>query len=179
MKNYTLPVILLLAASLMLLLGITKSFAWANASAAELSSQRSEVERARQELFAVQRAAEAAKKKSAIADQFLAAWTPELDDGANIEQIFGRLDTLAVDNLLSPSGKNYAVNTNYFFNGRHLSVQSVNITVAGDFYRTLNWLGAVENGFPMARVEQVSYTTNGNSLALAVQFVFPRKFETE
>jgi hypothetical protein len=37
----------------------------------------------------------------------------------------------------------------------------------------------VENGFPLARVEQISYTTNGNSLALAVQFVFPRKFDTE
>jgi hypothetical protein len=179
MKSYTLPAVLLLAASLLLLVGITKSFAWASRSAADLAVQRSEVNRTRQELFAVQRAAEAARKKSAIADQFLAAWAPALSDGSNIEQIFGRLDTLAVDNLLSPSGKNYAVNTNYFFNGRHLSVQSVNITVAGDYYRTLNWLGAVENGFPLARVEQVSYTTNGNSLALAVQFVFPRKFESE
>jgi hypothetical protein len=179
MKNYTFPALLLIAASLLLLLGVTKSFGWASHSAAELSIKRSEVENARQELFSVQKSAEAAKRKSAIADQFLAAWAPELSDESSIEQIFGRLDTLAVDNLLSPSGKNFAVNTNYFFNGRHLAVQSVNITVAGDYYRTLNWLGAVENGFPLARVEQISYTTNGNSLALAVQFVFPRKFDTE
>jgi hypothetical protein len=179
MKSYTLPVFLLLAASVLMLFGVAKSFSWASGSAADLAARRSEVESARRDLFAIQRAAEDAKKKSAIADQFLAAWAPELSDQTNIEQIFGRLDTLAVDNLLSPSGKNFAVNNNYFFNGRHLSVQSVNITVAGDYYRTLNWLGAVENGFPLARVEQISYTTNGNSLALAVQFVFPRKFDAE
>jgi hypothetical protein len=101
-----------------------------------------------------------------------------LEADGNIEQIFGQLDTLAVNNLLSPSGKNFALKTNYFFNGRQLTVQNVNISVTGDFYRTLNWLGAVENAFPLARVEQVSYTNNGNSLALAVQLVFPRKFES-
>ena len=56
-------------------------------------------------------------------------------------------------------------------------MQDVNISVSGDFYRTLNWLGAVESAFPLARVEQISYTNNGSSLSLAVQFVFPRKFD--
>jgi hypothetical protein len=103
----------------------------------------------------------------------------ELHAEENVEQVFGRLDTLAVNNLLSPSGKNFTLNKNYLFNGRHTSVQNVNITVAGDFPRTLNWLGAVESAFPLARVEQISYTTNASSLSLAVQFVFPRKFEPD
>jgi hypothetical protein len=179
MKHYTLPIFLMLAASALMLFGIAKSFEGASGSARQLAAQRAAVETARQDLIAIQHRAETAKKKGAAVDDFLAAWTPEISNESSIEQIFGRLDTLAVDNLLSPSGKNFNQNTNYFFDGRHLTVQSVNITVAGDFYRTLNWLGTVENGFPLARVEQISYTTNGNSLALAVQFVFPQKFDSE
>jgi hypothetical protein len=179
MKHYTLPIFLMLAASALMLFGIAKSFEGASRSSRELAAQRSAVDSARQELISIQHRAEAAKKKSAPVDDFLAAWTPEISNESNIEQIFGRLDTLAVDNLLSPSGKNFSQSTNYFFDGRHLTVQSVNITVAGDYYRTLNWLGTVENAFPLARVEQISYTTNANSLALAVQFVFPSKFDSE
>jgi hypothetical protein len=179
MKHYTLPIFLLLAVSALMLFGIVGSFKSASRAAQELSAERRAVESSRRELIGIQRAAETANKKSASVDAFLAAWTPQLTDAPNVDEIFGRLDTLAVDNLLSPSGKNFTQNTNYFFNGGHLKVQNVNITVAGDYYRTLNWLGAAENGFPMARVEQISYTTNGNSMSLAVQFVFPHAFDTE
>ena len=177
MKYYTMPTFALLATSGLLCFGMLKSFERANGSAAGLAAARDEVEAARRALVVAQHSAESAKKKSAAADNFLAVWSPELSTEANIEQIFGRLDTLAVNNLLSPSGKNFALNSNYFFNGRHLPVQNVNITVAGDYYRTLNWLGAVESAYPLARIEQISYTNIGNSLSVAVQFVFPRKFE--
>jgi len=177
MKYYTMPTFALLAASGLLCLGMLKSFGRANQSAAELVEAQNQVQTAGADLTAAQHSAQAAKAKSVAADTFLAAWAPELSSEVNIEQIFGRLDTLAVNHLLSPSGKNFTLDANYFFDGRHLAVQNVNITVAGDFYRTLNWLGAVENAFPLARVEQISYTNNGSSLSLAVQFVFPRKFD--
>jgi len=114
-----------------------------------------------------------------LADRFLGRWKAEMEAEANIEQVFGRLDTLAVNNLLSPSRKNFNLNKNYFFNGRHLPVQNVNITVAGDYARTLNWLGLVESAFPLARVELISYTNSGNSLSLNSQFVFPQSFLPE
>jgi len=178
MKHYRIPTIVLLAATCLLLLFLLKSFGRASRAAAQLTAERAAVAAARAELAGTQQAARTAKAKSAAADQFLDAWKPELEADANIEQIFGQLDTLAVNNLLSPSGKNFAIKPNYFFNGRQLSVQNVNISVAGDFYRTLNWLGAVERAFPLARVEQISYTNTGSSLAMAVQFVFPRKFDS-
>jgi hypothetical protein len=179
MKTYTMPTFVLLATSGLLLFGMLKSFGRASQAAIDLATERNTVATASRRLASTQHSAQTAKTKSATADKFLEVWTPELSSEANIEQIFGRLDTLAVNNLLSPSGKNFALNTNYFFDGRHLPVQNVNISVAGDYYRTLNWLGAVENAFPLARVEQISYTTNGSSLSLAVQFVFPRKFDSK
>lgn len=178
MKHYTVPTFLLLAVTGLLLLGILRSFARAGRADAALAAERSDVDQARRELTRSLQAAKAATEQSAVADRFLGRWKPELESDGNIEQIFGQLDTLAVNNLLSPSGKNFAVKSNYFFNGRQLSVQDVNISVAGDFYRTVNWLGAVESAFPLARVEQISYTTNGTSLAMAVQLVFPRRFDT-
>jgi len=177
MKQYTLPAGLLLLISLALILGVAVSMKHEAMAAAKLAASEHDLESAREELRAVELSAANAARKSEPANRFLDTWTPRLVGEASIEEIFGRLDTLAVSNLLSPSGKNFTVNSNYFFNGRQLPVQNVNITVAGDYSRTLNWLGAVEAAFPLARVEQISYTVNGNSLALAAQFVFPRKFD--
>jgi hypothetical protein len=179
MKNYTIAAILLLLVSALFLFQMLQSFGRASKAVNDLATAQDEATLARQQLEAVQRAATAAKENSAQSDRFMEKWTAELQAEENIEQVFGRLDTLAVNNLLSPSGKNFTLNKNYFFNGRHTSVQNVNITVAGDFPRTLNWLGAVESAFPLARVEQISYTTNTSSLSVGVQFVFPRKFDPE
>jgi hypothetical protein len=177
MKHYTIPTVLLLAVSALLLFAALGSFGRASRSQRRRDDAQLAVEAARLDLAVSQKGAVAARERSAEADRFLKKWTDELGAESNIERVFGQLDTLAVNNLLSPSGKNFTLNMNYFFNGRHLPVQNVNITVAGDYSRTLNWLGAVESAFPMARVEQVSYTNNGNTLCLAVQFVFPKKFE--
>jgi len=179
MKNYTIPAFVVLSLSALLLFVMAQSFGRTHRAAGDLAAAESEAKLARRDLEVVQQAAAAAKENSAQADRFLETWTAEFQAEENIEQVFGRLDTLAVNDLLSPSGKNFTLNKNYFFNGRHTPVQSVNITVAGDFARTLNWLGAVESTFPLARIEQISYTTNASSLALAIQFVFPRKFNSE
>jgi hypothetical protein len=179
MKNYSIAAILVLLVSALFLFQMLQSFGRASRAANNLATAQDEASLARQQLEAVQRAATAAKENSVQSDRFMETWTAELQAEENIEQVFGRLDTLAVDNLLSPSGKNFTLNKNYFFNGRHTSVQNVNITVAGEFPRTLNWLGAVESAFPLARVEQISYTTNTSSLSVGVQFVFPRKFDPE
>jgi hypothetical protein len=177
MKHYTIPAAVLLFLSALCLFGMLQSFGRTHRAASAMEAARNAADVARHELVASQRAATAAQRNSVPTDQFLQSWLAELDAESNIEHVFGLLDTTAVNDLLSPSGKNFTSNKNYFFNGHHLPVQNVNITVAGDFNRTLNWLGAVENTFPLARVEQISYTSNGNSLSLAVQFVFPQKFD--
>jgi hypothetical protein len=176
-KSYTLPTFLLLALSGLLVLGVLRSFRGARRAAADLADQQATVDQDRMALAATERESKATALKAVKSDRFLSRWAAELEAEANIEDIFGRLDTLAVGNLLAPSGKNFKLDTNYFFNGRHLPVQNVNINVAGDFYRTINWLGAAESTFPLARVEQITYNNTGNSLSLAVQFSFPRKFD--
>ena len=179
MKHYTVSAFAMLLISVLICFGVLQSFGRTSRSKAALAAEQTSAAQAQKELLAIQVSANNAQKHSAGADQFLENWTTELTAESNIERVFGQLDNLAVNNLLSPSGKNFTLNTNYFFNGRHTEVQNVNLTVAGDYARTLSWLGAVENTFPLARVEQISYTSAGNSLALAVRFVFPRKFNTE
>jgi hypothetical protein len=178
MKRYTFPAFLVLLASVACLFGMLQTFGRARLAQADSDAARRQAALARLRLATVQHEAAAAKAEGAAADQFLQTWTAELGAESNIEEVFGRLDTLAVDNLLSPSGKSFTLSKNYFFNGRRMPVQVLNLTVAGDYPRTLNWLGAVEDAFPLARVEQISYTSAGNSLALAAQFVFPQKFDS-
>lgn len=179
MKSYTLPVFILLAATGLMVLAIVRSFRSARQAAADLAAEQSTVALDRMSLARTEHDAKTASQKAVESDRFLGKWTAELDAEANIEDIFGRLDSLAVNNLLAPSGKNFKLNTSYFFNGRHLPVQNVSIAVTGDFYRTLNWLGAAESAFPLARVEQIAYTNGGSSLSLAVEFSFPRKFDVK
>lgn len=178
MKSYNLAAAALLGATLACLACIGSSLRNANQAVADLATDQQATDMARAGLAQVQKSVTIAQKKSEGANQFLEAWTPQLDAQSNIEAVFGKLDTLAVNNLLSPSGKNFQVKPNYFFNGEKLPVENVNITVAGEYSRTVNWLGAVEAAFPLGRVEQISYTMTGNSLALAAQFVFPKSFDT-
>jgi hypothetical protein len=48
--------------------------------------------------------------------------------------------------------------------------------VSGEYYRLLNWLGAAEQAFPLARVESVSFT-NQDGLKLSSTFSFPIYFK--
>jgi hypothetical protein len=178
MNRYTPAAAVLLATSAACLFGMSRSFSSAHTASQDLASAQAALIGARQQLAAAVRATDLAQQKTGPADRFLAVWNRELAAESGIEDIFGKLDSLAVNNLLSTSGKNFVANPNYFFDGHKLPTQTVNISVSGDFYRTLNWLGAAEAAFPLARVEQISYSTNANSLSLAVQMVFPRKFDT-
>jgi len=178
MNRYTPPAAVLLAASAACLFGMSRSFSSAHTASQQLAAAGIALTAAQNQMAAAVQATNSARQKTAPADKFLETWNRELSAESGIEDIFGKLDSLAVNNLLSTSGKNFAANPNYFFDGHKLLTQTVNISVSGDFYRTLNWLGAAEATFPLARVEQISYSTNANSLSLAVQMVFPRKFET-
>lgn len=179
MKSYNLAAAALLGATFLCFAGIASSLRHANQAAQDLAADQRAATAAQQQLVLVRQRAQSALAKSQSANQFLDTWSPRLDAQSNIEAVFGKLDTLAVNNLLSPSGKNFAGKPNYLFDGHQVPVENVNITVAGDFSRTLNWLGAVESAFPLGRVEQISYTMTGNSLALAAQFVFPKKFDLQ
>lgn len=178
MKSYTLPAAILLAATGLLGLGIMTSLKHASQAASQAQADAAALAAARTELAAITTGATRLAAKSQPAEQFLAIWSPHLESDASIDDIFGRLDTLAVNNVLSPSGKSFTNSSQYFFDGKQLPVESVDITVAGDFPRTLNWLGAVESAFPLARVQQVSYTGNGGSIAMATHLVFPRRFNS-
>jgi hypothetical protein len=179
MKSYSVPSFVLIAASLLLLLLALNCVERSGRVTAGLAQARRSIEDARRDLASAQALAAKAKVSGAPVEAYLSGWNAELDAEGNIEQVFGRLDTLAVNNLLSPSGKNFAARPNYLFLSRHMPVQNVNITVAGEYYRMLNWLGAVEYAFPLARVEQASFIANGNSLSLALELVFPRRFEAQ
>jgi hypothetical protein len=179
MKHYRIPAIALLVVSAALLLFTLKSIERTRRAGADLVDARRALDRSRRNLLDSERAANEAKQSGAPIEEFLGNWTREITAEASIEQIFSQLDTLAVDNLLSPSGRNFTTNANYLFDGRKIPVESVNITVAGDFYRTLNWLGAVEAAFPLARVEEISYVANDTSLSLSIELTFPRKFDVD
>jgi hypothetical protein len=179
MKSFFMPAMILCGAGVTLL--IVALFSFQSTSIAQqqlLESKRNAQDADVMFLQSVAKSTEARKRGTAT-DVFLETWRKEFRASDNVEQVFGRLDTLAVNNLLSPSGKSFTVNSGYFFKDAQVRVKNVNVTVTGDYFRILNWLGAAEYAFPLSRVEQVSFTTNASSLALSVQFVFPNQFETQ
>ncbi|HEY3756921.1 MAG TPA: hypothetical protein VFE31_13825 [Opitutaceae bacterium] len=179
MKSYTLPAGILLAVTGLLGLGITTSLKHAGQASAQANADHSDQIAASADLDRARANANRMEKQAKPADDFLALWQVNLSNDTTIDDIFDRLDKLAIANVLSPSGKNFTNSSQYFFDGKQLPVLSVDITVAGDYARTLSWLGAVESSFPLARVQQISYTGTGSSIALAAHLIFPRKFNSK
>ena len=114
--------------------------------------------------------------ESRPADDFIKEWRRSFLSEDDTQRILPTLDGLAVANVVSSSDKQNKADPGYTFRNKIISVESVKISVSGDYYRLLNWLGAVEQQFPLARVEAVSFT-NQNGLKMTSTFSFPTYFK--
>jgi hypothetical protein len=113
--------------------------------------------------------------ESRPADEFIKEWQRSFLSEDDTQRILPALDSLAVANVVSSSDKQNKADPGYTFRNKIIPVESVKISVSGDYYRLLNWLGAVEQEFPLARVEAVSFT-NQNGLKMTSTFSFPTCF---
>jgi hypothetical protein len=114
--------------------------------------------------------------ESQPADEFIKEWQRSFLGEDDMQRILPALDSLAVTNVVSSSDKQNKADPGYNFRNKIIPVESVKISVSGDYYRLLNWLGAVEQQFPLARVEAVSFT-NQNGLKMTSTFSFPTCFK--
>jgi len=114
--------------------------------------------------------------ESRPANEFIKEWQRSFLSEDDMQRILPALDSLAVANVVSSSDKQNKADTGYTFRNKIIPVESVKISVSGDYYRLLNWLGAVEQQFPLARVEAVSFT-NQNGLKMTSTFSFPTCFK--
>jgi hypothetical protein len=114
--------------------------------------------------------------ESRPADEFIKEWQRSFLGQDDTQRILPALDSLAVTNVVSSSDKQNKADPGYTFRNKIIPVESVKISVSGDYYRLLNWLGAVEQQFPLARVEAVSFT-NQNGLKMTSTFSFPTCFK--
>jgi hypothetical protein len=109
-------------------------------------------------------------------DEFIKEWQRSFLSEDDTQRILPTLDSLAVANVVSSSDKQNKSDPGYTFRNKIIPVESVKISVSGDYYRLLNWLGAVEQQFPLARVEAVDFT-NQNGLKMTSTFSFPTCFK--
>jgi hypothetical protein len=109
-------------------------------------------------------------------NDFISEWQRSFLSEDDAQRILPALDSLAVANVVSSSDKQNKADPGYTFRNKIIPVESVKISVSGDYYRLLNWLGAVEQQFPLVRVEAVSFT-NQNGLKMTSTFSFPTCFK--
>jgi hypothetical protein len=114
--------------------------------------------------------------ESRPADEFIKEWQRSFLSEDDAQRILPTLDNLAVANVVSSSDKQNKADPGYTFRNKIIPVESVRISVSGDYYRLLNWLGAVEQQFPLARVEAINFT-NQNGLKMTATFSFPTYFK--
>ena len=114
--------------------------------------------------------------ESRPANNFLKEWQRSFLSEDDMQRILPALDSLAVANVVSSSDKQSKADHGYTFRNKIIPVESVKISVSGDYYRLLNWLGAVEQQFPLVRVEAVGFT-NQNGLKMTSTFSFPTCFK--
>jgi hypothetical protein len=117
------------------------------------------------------------RTESRPAEGFLKQWQRTFLNGDDASRtILPDMDSLAVANLVSSSQKQTHSEPGYTFRNKTIPIERVEITVGGEYYRLINWLGAVEQEFPLARVETVSFT-NEDGLKLSASFSFPIYFK--
>jgi hypothetical protein len=114
--------------------------------------------------------------ESRPANDFIKEWQGSFLGEDDTQRILPALDSLAVANVVSSSDKQNKTDPGYTFRNKIIPVETVKISVSGDYYRLLNWLGAVEQQFPLVRVEAVNFT-NQNGLKMTSTFSFPTCFK--
>jgi hypothetical protein len=142
----------------------------------EVSTTKQEVDEDKTQRALIASTLSRLSAESRPADEFIKGWQHFFLSDDDTQRILPALDSLAVTNVVSSSDKQNKADPGYTFRNKMIPVECVKISVSGDYYRLLNWLGAVEQQFPLARVEAVNFT-NQNGLKMTSTFSFPTCFK--
>ena len=105
---------------------------------------------------------------------FMNAWSAMLAPGRDANSIMSEFGSLGIAHTIAIQGRKPTPNDTTVWQGRQIPMQGAQCTaVSGEFYRLMNWLGAVERAWPLARFETVSIDQNGASLSRTVKVAYP------
>jgi hypothetical protein len=172
MRSYFLPCLILLGIALLGVFIALSTFQKVAGLQLDVSTMKQEVADDKAQRTIIASTLDRLDAESRPANNFIKQWQRSFLSEDDAQGILPALDSLAVTNVISSSDKQNRADPGYTFRDKIIPVESVKISVSGDYYRLLNWLGAVEQQFPLARVEAVSFT-NQNGLKMTSTFSFP------
>lgn len=176
MRSFFLPCLTLIGLALLGIIIALATFQKVARLQFEVSAMKQEVDNDKTQKIIIESRLSRLSAESRPADDFIKQWRSSFLSEDDTQRILPTLDNLAVANVVSSSDKQNKADPGYTFRNKIIPVESVKISVSGDYYRLLNWLGAVEQQFPLARVEAVSFT-NQNGLKMTSTFSFPTYFK--
>jgi len=176
MRSFLLPCLLLLSLALLGVFIALSTFPKVARLQLDVSAMKEEVDDDKTQKTIIASALGHFNAESRPAADFIKEWQHSFLSEDDAQRILPALDSLAVTNVVSSSDKQNKEDPGYTFRNKIIPVESVKISVSGDYYRLLNWLGAVEQQFPLVRVDAVSFT-NKNGLKMTSTFSFPTCFK--
>jgi len=106
-------------------------------------------------------------------NSFMAEWSAHFAPGKDGNAILSDFSRIGNEQTVSVQGRKSGLNET-MWHGVPVGVQVAQGTaVSSEYYRLLNWLGAVERAWPLARVDTFSFEQNGASLSLFVKLSHP------
>jgi hypothetical protein len=176
MRSFFLPSLILIGLALLGILVAIGSFQKVTHLQQDIAAMKREVDDDANQRAAIGLVLRRLNAESRPAAEFIKEWRRSFLSEDDAQGILPVLDNLAVANVISSSDKQNKSDPGYVFRNKTIPVESVKISVSGDYYRLLNWLGAVEQQFPLVRVEAVNFT-NQNGLKMTSTFSFPTCFK--
>jgi phosphate-selective porin len=114
------------------------------------------------------------KKKEATtpANTFMGHWRNAIVSDQASNNMLSDLAKFGTDELVSVQGRKSG-KAEYLWRAKPVEVQFADVAVSGEYHRLMNWLGATERAWPLARFEQIALHQNGPSLQLFVRLSYP------
>lgn len=110
---------------------------------------------------------------AAPANAFMAHWRAALGPGHDGNAILSDLSRCGNEQAVAVQNRHSGA-AEYPWKGRTLHFQSAEGEgISGEYYRLINWLGAVEHTWPAARIEQAALEQRGASLRLFLKLSYP------
>ncbi|HKB92260.1 MAG TPA: hypothetical protein VKC60_17215 [Opitutaceae bacterium] len=177
MKNFTIPVIIVLCFGMIFGFVAMASFSFARLAATRTSAAEEQMAAQKRQRDRVQQGIAAMVATNDTVTRFLAEWRDDLDFGEDMVPIFNELNTIATGHQVSQGPRNQDSAATYTFKGKSFKVKRYIYSVSGDFPLLFHWLHDAEFRFPLARFESVAINNTGQSLEMQTAVVFPREFK--
>lgn len=169
---YTTPLMGLFCVLVVVTFGALLANKKLNAAKLEFRSVEAGLAETRQAISVQEQSLASITAASKPVDVFMNGWASHLNGGDG-NAILNDLSRFGNEQTVSVQGRRSSTGESMWQGGMVPIAYAHGTAVSNEYFRLLNWLGKVEQAWPLSRFEQVSFQQRGGTLSLDVRIAYP------